>query len=117
MIIEIDGKEVELKYTYNSFRYMEDLNVADIGNLEKNPFKVIKINEILLLGALNHNPKEVFGRDVVSKYLEDRMDDGTFFEVSEKLMELLEKSSFFQNLQGEQTEEEVQTKEEKVKKQ
>lgn len=117
MIIEIDGKKVELKYTYNSFRYMEDLNVADIGNLEKNPFKVIKINEILLLGALNHNPKEVFGRDVVSKYLEDRMDDGTFFEVSEKLMELLEKSSFFQNLQGEQTEEEVQTKEEKVKKQ
>jgi len=44
------------------------------------------------------------------------MDDGTLFEVSEKLMELLEKSSFFQNLQEEQTKEEVQTKEEKVKK-
>ena len=116
MKVEINGKEVELKYTYNSFKYMEDLNVADIGNLETNPFKVIGINEILLLGALNHNPKVIFGRDVVSEYLEARMDDGTIFNVSEQLMELLEKSSFFQNLQGEQTEEEVQTKEKKVKK-
>lgn len=116
MIIKIDNKDVELKYTYNSFRYMEDLNVADIGNLETNPFKVIKINEILLLGALNHNPKEVFGFDVVSEYLEARMDDGTLFDVSEKLMGLLEKSSFFQNLQGEQKKEEEQTKEKKVKK-
>lgn len=113
MKIEINGKEVELKYTYNSFRYMEDLNVADIGNLETNPFRVIKINEILLLGALNHNPKKVYGFEVVSEYLEARMDDGTLFEVSEKLMGLLEKSSFFQNLQGEKVEE---TKEKEVKK-
>ncbi len=110
MIIKINDKDVELKYTYNSFRYMEDLNVADIGTIETNPFKLIRINEILLLGALNHNPKEVYKLNVVMNYLEDRMNDGTLFELSEKLMGLLENSSFFQNLQVEEEVEEVKPK-------
>lgn len=116
MIIKVEDKDVNLKYTYNSFKYMEDFNVQDIGRIETNPFKVVRINEILLLGALNHNPKNVYGIDVVSQYLSDRMDDGTLFETSEKLMNLLEKSSFFQNLQAEEVVEEKLKVVEKVKK-
>lgn len=113
MKIKIEGKEVELKFTYNSFRYMEDLDLGDIGKLETNPFKLIRINEILLLGALNNDPKKQYKFEVVQEYLEGCMEDGTLLKISEDLMGLLEKSSFFQNLQVEEVQEKSK---EKVKK-
>ena len=113
MKIKIKGKDVELKFTYNSFRYMEDLDINDISKIETNPFKVIRINEILLLGALNNNPKKIYEFDVVQEYLETALEEGNLFQVSEQLMGLLEKSSFFQNLQVEETETEPKEKSEK----
>ena len=81
--------------------------------METNPFKIIRLSEILMLGALNHNPKKVYGFEVVQEYLENCLEEGNLFEVSGELMEELEKSSFFQNLQVEETEEKET---EKVKK-
>lgn len=107
MKIKIKGTEKELKFTYNSFRYMGDLDLTKIGKLETNPFNVIEVTENLLLGALNNNPSKKFTLEDVQKYLEKSMDDGTLFEVAEELMGLLENSSFFQNLQGEEVKKKV----------
>lgn len=104
MEIKVNGKNVPLKFTYNSFRYMEDLDISEIDKIQTNPFKIIKINEILLLGALNHNPKNRYSMDVVVDILENAMNEGTLVQMSETLMGLLEESSFFQNLQVEEAE-------------
>lgn len=99
MTIKIKNKEVELKYTYNSFRYMEELNLGELESLERTPFKILGILETLLLGAINHNPKVKYTQNDVVKYLDSNMEDINLIELLEKLTTLLEKSSFFQSLQ------------------
>lgn len=99
MIITINGKEQELKFTFNSFKHMEDFELGDIAELERKPFKILTITEQLLMGALNCDPKVKFGADDIATYLEGVMEEGSITDVLEELMELLEKSSFFKNLQ------------------
>lgn len=105
MVIEIGGKEVELKYTYNSFRYMEELDIRELMNLDRKPFKLIRISENLLLGAVNNNPKQVIKYEDVSKYIQNEFENGNINDLLESLMVLLEESSFFQNLQKNNPEE------------
>lgn len=107
MNITVKGKEVQLKFTYNSFRHMGDLDISEIGKLETNPFKLIGVAEILLLGAINNNPKRYFDLETVQNYLEGLMENGELLDFTQKLMEMLEESSFFKNLQGEEISEKV----------
>lgn len=99
MIVNVRGKERELKFTFNSFRYMEDFDIGELSELERKPFKIIKITESLLIGAFNHNPKDVVKQDEINEYLQDVMENGDVSELLETLMQLLEDSNFFKNLQ------------------
>lgn len=100
MILEYKGEELKLKYTFNSFRYMEDLNLSDLDNLDEKPFKMFTVAEMLLTGALNHDPREVYDNITVSEIFDAEAEDGNLMELFEFLLMELQESSFFKNLQG-----------------
>lgn len=103
MVFKIKNKEVELKFTYNSFRYMQDFDLSMASDLETKPFKVFPLVETLLFGAVNSNPKVRFSLEDVQTSLEDVLtsedNEVSLNELVETLMKLLETSSFFKSLQ------------------
>jgi len=101
MVITFKGKEVELKYTFNSFRYMEEFDINDLGELDRKPFKLIGVVEHLLTGALNYSPNSIYKQVDILAYIEEEMEkeDGDIAGLLTGLVELLEKSNFFKNLQ------------------
>lgn len=104
LLWKINGKELLLKYTYNSFRHMDGFSIVDIQKSQTNPTMIFKITETLLYGALNNSRKEYFSMDFVLDYLEEVLDSGDgdeIFELAEKLMEMLSETSFFKKLQEE----------------
>lgn len=99
MILEHNGKEYNLKYTYNSFRYMQDLDLGELELIESKPFRIIGFTEELLFGAINNDPTKKVSITEVSKIVEQRMEEEKLVELMENLIKLLEESSFFKNLQ------------------
>ena len=99
MKFKIKGKDVELKYTFNSFRYMEDLEVKELEEMETKPFKVPRITQTLLIGAVNHSPNKKFSEKDVYEALEKYVEKDSVATLLEELSKLLEKSAFFKNLQ------------------
>lgn len=99
--IKIKNKEYELKYTFNSFKFMQDFDVSAMEEVEKKPFKIIPVLEMLLLGAVNHNAKQVVKEQDIQDYLEEYIasEDGDITALLETLMQLLQESSFFKSLQ------------------
>ena len=84
---------------------MEDFELSQLEELETKPFKMVSLSTMLLLGALNHNPKVVFEEEDVQVALEKFIEKGSLSELLETLFNLLQDSSFFKSLQ--KTEEEV----------
>lgn len=105
MEIKYKDELLEVKYTFNSFKFMEELDFSELANLERTPFKIIGILETLLMGGLNHDRKVRITIDTVSDIIEDTMDNGDISELLGDLMVELEKSSFFKNLQKTQVKE------------
>lgn len=103
MNITINGKEVELKYTYNSFKHMGEFNLEDVEKLDINPFKVFSILSVLMLGAVNHNPREKFSDEDVEEALSVKVEEVSPVELLEVLMGLLQESDFFKSLQSVKT--------------
>lgn len=99
MKLEHKGKEYELKYTYNSFRYMQDLDLGELETIESKPFRIIGFTEELLFGAINSTPNKKVSIVEVSNIVEAKMEEGKLMELMERLIKLLEESSFFKNLQ------------------
>lgn len=99
MKVKHDNIEYDVKFTFNSFRIMEDLDLGVLEEIERTPFKLIPLMEQLLIGGLNHNPKMPVTGDVVYDILEDVVENGDVSKFLEDLMVELEKSSFFKNLQ------------------
>lgn len=99
MNININGKEQELKFTFNSFKYMTDFNLKDIELMESKPFMVVPMAELLLLGALNHNPKVFIPMSMVDEFLEEYISENSINDLLAELMGLLQDSSFFKSLQ------------------
>lgn len=99
MILQHNDKEYELKYTYNSFRYMQDLDLGELELIESKPFRIIGFTEELLMGAINSDPKRKVGIAEVSAIVESKMEEEKLVELMERLIKLLEESSFFKNLQ------------------
>lgn len=91
--------QLDLKFTFNSFRYMEELDLMELQTLEQTPFKILGVTETLLRGALNHNPNKKFNNNEVVEILEEVMEEGELMELLELLLEELQESSFFKNLQ------------------
>lgn len=102
MKIKHAGKDVEMKYSFNSFRYMEELDPKALQTLDSAPFKIVGIVETLLRGALNHNPNKKFSNDDVVEIIEEVMKESRLLELLEFLLDELQKSSFFKNLQEQQ---------------
>lgn len=99
-VIKFKGKEKELKYTFNSFKYMQELDLSVLEEVESKPFKIIPLMETLLLGALNYDPKERATLVEVDKFLDEFFnEDGDIGSLLEELMGLLQESSFFKSLQ------------------
>lgn len=102
MIIEIGGKHVELAYTFNSTKYMGDLDLGEFSEMEGKPFKVLNMLSILLYGACNSTPRVKVTELEVSDYLEKELESGDITELMTNLVKLLEDSNFFKKLQGKQ---------------
>jgi len=101
MIIEVGKKEYQLKFTFNSFKFMKTLNIEELGELETHPFMVFDIAEQLLLGALNNSKDKVFSQKEVGKILEAYVGENkSVITLVEGLMNELEESSFFKSLQA-----------------
>lgn len=99
MKIILDNETVELKYTFNSFKYMEDFDVSELDVLERKPFKIASVSTLLLRGALNNNPDKFYDDRVINDYLETQLVNGKLVDLLEKLIELLQESDFFKSLQ------------------
>lgn len=103
MIYKIKDKEVKLEFTFNSFEYMEDLDVNDMQTLDSKPFKMFGICEKLLMGAINNDPDVVYTRKEVQESLVKNVKEGLVIpKFVGELMELLEESDFFKSLQKEE---------------
>ena len=102
MVVKCRNKEVELKYTFNSFKYMTDFSASAFEEIDDKPFKVLGILEILLLGALNHDKKVRFTTDDVDDVLESMSENGDLAGLLEHLMGILQESGFFKGLQKKQ---------------
>ena len=99
MIIEMKKKEVELKFTFNSFKYMQDFDIKALDEIESKPFKIVPMLETLLMGAVNSNPKVKFTSNDVQEFLEIYVENESITELLEVLMGSLQESSFFKSLQ------------------
>jgi hypothetical protein len=99
MNIKIDSKDVELKFTFNSFNYMEDFDIKALADLDGKPFKIVGIVRTLLMGAVNHDPKVRFSEAKVVEFLEVYVVEDSITDMLEELMKLLEESHFFKSLQ------------------
>lgn len=98
-IIKIGKKEVDLQYTFNSFKYMQEFDINALVEAETKPFKILGILEIMLMGALNSNPKIKISEIEVQNYIENSTEDGAISDLLEILMDKLQKSTFFKMLQ------------------
>ena len=99
MTIEINGITYQPKFTFNSFKYMEDLDVSALENLKKTPFMIVPFVETLLMGALNSNPRTRVAMVDVDEYLEEYVKEGSLTELADELIKLLEESNFFKSIQ------------------
>lgn len=101
LVIKIRNEEVELKFTFNSFKYMREFDMGAIQNIENKPFELIPVLETLLLGAVNSSPKVKFSLLDVEAFLEEYIEEHSVSVLLNDLMELLQESSFFKSLQRE----------------
>jgi len=102
MVVNIKGKDRELKFTFNSFKYMENFDVKELEEVENKPFKLIPLIEMLLMGALNNDPTDKVSVVDVEIFLEDFIEEGSVSDLLNELMELLQDSNFFKSLQKNQ---------------
>lgn len=99
MNINIKKKEIEIQFTFNSFKYMADFDMGALSDLDKKPFKMIGMVETLLMGAVNNNPKVKISQEDVSIFLENYIAENSLNELLEELMSKLQESNFFKSLQ------------------
>lgn len=102
MIINVNEKDYELAFTFNSTKYLSDFDFSVMDELQQKPFKIIGLCEQLLFATLNHNPKKVVSLDVVNQHLEEVTINGELIELFENLTKLMTDSDFFKSLQAKQ---------------
>lgn len=100
MTINYKGEDLELKFTFNSFRYLEDFDVQDLEDVQHKIFKMFSISRQLLMAALNKEPSRKFTFADVDAILEPHAEDGSIVEIFGGLSELLVDSGFFKSLQA-----------------
>lgn len=99
MKAQFGKKEVELKFTFNSFKYMKDFDLSELFELESKPFKILSVAGQLLLGAANNNKTVKITPLEIDNYIEAAFNEDRLGELVEFLVGELENSSFFKGLQ------------------
>ena len=99
MTFKIKGEDAQIKFTFNSFRFLKDFDLSVIDVLETKPFMAIPLTEALLLGGLNWTPNKVYNIKDVDTALEEFVEDGNLAVLIEDLMTELQASPFFKSLQ------------------
>lgn len=99
MILKLTDKELEVKFTFNSFKYMEEFDISKLDGIEHKPFKVIAVTKELLVGGLNYSPAKVFNEVDADAILEEVIENGSVGELLELLLDELQESNFFKSLQ------------------
>lgn len=100
MVITIKSKEVELKYSFHSLKYMKDFSLKELEDIEDKPMLLASSLETLLMGAVNHRRTEQFTLANVQDFLEQYVDEeeNDMVELLQNLIKLLEESGFFKSL-------------------
>lgn len=99
MIVKFKEKEYTGKFTFNSFLYLEDFDMAEMQEIQTKPFKALKICKELLFASLNYTPNKKVPMDVVTDIIEDTLENGDITQLLIDLTNELEDSNFFKNLQ------------------
>lgn len=98
MKVILNEKEFELKYTFNSFMYMEDLDLSELNDIANKPFKILSILKQLVSGGLNFDKKKTYSDEDVDTFLVELVKEADLGKVLEDLLGELEESDFFKNL-------------------
>jgi hypothetical protein len=102
-MITINGKEMELEFTYNSTKYLSDFDLTLFEQMESKPFKALDAVTGLLYASMNSNKAVKVSLDEVDDVVESAVNEGKFGELLEELVTKLQESAFFQSLQKNQT--------------
>jgi len=100
MTVNYKDKQIELKFTFNSFRYMQDFDVQDLERVQTKIFMMIGLSRDMLMGALNKEPYEKYTYEQVDEILEPYVESGEILQLFGDLSELLMESSFFTSLRA-----------------
>lgn len=101
MNITIGKKKYTLAYTFNSFKYMEDVDLSALDNVKSKPFKLIVLISDLFYGAMNYDKKDYYDKEICDTLLESYVaqEETDVIALAESLMNMLSETSFFKNLQ------------------
>ena len=102
MKIKIGEVDVELRYTFNSFKYMREFDINEINDIQSKPFKLFAVLSELFYGAVNHNPSIVVSKEESDTMLQEYVSskDCNIGEFINKLFEMLTENDFFKQLQA-----------------
>lgn len=102
MKIKIGEVDVELRYTFNSFKYMREFDINEMNDIQNKPFKLFAVLSELFYGAVNHNPSIVISREESDTMLQEYVSskDCNIGEFINKLFEMLTENDFFKQLQA-----------------
>ena len=98
--IKVGTATMNVEFSFNSFRYMQDFDMGKFAEMGDKPFMIIGIIEDLLRGALNHDRKVIVTDDELMDITEEIVTSGGTTDVLETLMSALEESDFFKSLQA-----------------
>ena len=102
MKIKIGEVDVELRYTFNSFKYMREFDINEMNDIQNKPFKLFAVLSELFYGAVNHNPSVVVSKEESDTMLQEYVSskDCKIGEFINKLFEMLTENDFFKQLQA-----------------
>jgi hypothetical protein len=101
-MITINGKTMDLEFTYNSTKYLSDFDLTLFDQMEAKPFKSLELVTGLLYASMNSSKHTKVSLDEVDDVIESAVNEGKFSELLEELVKKLQESAFFQSLQKNQ---------------
>ena len=98
-IVKIKDATQELRFSFNSFNYMQDFDAGAFEEVEQHPFKIVPLAQMLTMGAMNFDPKHYVDEQAVQDFIESYCEDNSISDLITMLVDLLQESSFFKSLQ------------------
>lgn len=99
MEVKVRDSVEQIKFTYNSFKYMKDFNIRSLEEISEKPFMMIQLCGQILLGGINHDRNKVYSLTDVDDIIERSVSNGTFTKMFTELVNVLTECDFFKSLQ------------------